>query len=259
VTTEPKPAEPQLSALMKGLKVLEAVPANHRISDIATETGLSVSTVHRILSDLVEYGWVEQDQERAYRPGRRVQGLASLLHNDEQLVRTALPHLQALRDRVGFTVHMARFAHNELSYVAKIDGPAAYQMRSRIGDTIPLWSSAIGKAILAALDEQTSRDLLKGAQLQRRTRSTIMSKSSLWNQVELIRRRGWAVDDEENELHIRCVGVALQDASGRVIGGLSTSALDHEMTPATIDRVAPLVMETGARINKLLGGDSQPR
>ena len=132
-------------------------------------------------------------------------------------------------------------------------------MRSSIGDTITLWSSPIGNAILPALDEQTSRDLLKGAQLQRRTRSTIMSKSSLWNQVELIRRRGWAVDDEENELHIRCVGVALQDASGRVIGGLSTSALDHEMTPATIDRVAPLVMETGARINKLLGGDSQPR
>lgn len=253
MTMGAKPAEPQLSALMKGLKVLEAVSAHHRISDIASVTGLSVSTVHRILSDLIEHRWVEQDQERAYHPGRRVQGLVSLFHNDEQLVRTALPHLQALRDGVGFTVHMARFAHNELCYVAKIDGPGAYEMRSRVGDTIPLWSSAIGKAILAALDDQTSRDLIKDAQLQRRTRFTIMSKSVLWKQVDLVRSRGWAVDEEENELHIRCVGVALRDANGRVIGGLSTSALDHEMTPATIERIAPLVVETGARINKLLG------
>lgn len=256
MTTEAKPAEPQLSALMKGLKVLEAVSSHHRISDIASETGLSVSTVHRILSDLVEHRWVEQDQERAYRPGLRVQGLASVLQNNEQLVRMALPHLQALRDRVGFTVHMARFANDELRYVAKIDGPAAYQMRSRVGDRIPLWSSAIGKAILAALDEQRSRDLLKNAQLQRRTRSTIMSKSALWNQVELIRRRGWAVDDEENELHIRCVGVALRDGNGRAIAGLSTSGLDHEMTLGTVERIAPLVLETGERISQLFGGQS---
>jgi IclR family acetate operon transcriptional repressor len=247
-----KPVEPQLSALMKGLRVLEAVAANHRISDIAAETGLSVSTVHRVLSDLVEHGWVEQDNTRSYSPGLRVHGRVALLQNDERLVQMALPHLHALRDRIGFTVHMARFGQDRLAYVAKIDGPASYQMRSRVGDTIPLWSTAIGKAVLASLDEQSGHELVTGAKLQRHTPKTIMSKRELWEQIGVIRQRGWSVDDEENELHIRCVGVALRDPSGRVIGGVSSSGLDHEMTPETVERIAPLVVETGRRINKLL-------
>ena len=252
MTPSEKPQEAQLSALMKGLKVLESVAAHDRISDIAADTGLSVSTVHRILSDLVEHSWVDQDHDRASSPGLRVHGLVSLLQNDERLVRLALPHLQALRDRIGFTVHMARFGQDRLAYVAKIDGPAAYQMRSRVGDTITLWSTAIGKAVLAALDEQSGHELVAGATLQRHTPKTIMSKRVLWDQIGLIRQRGWSVDDEENELHIRCVGIALRDADGRVIGGISSSGLDHEMTPETVERVAPFVVETGRRISSLI-------
>jgi IclR family acetate operon transcriptional repressor len=244
--------EQQRSALMKGLHVLESVASHHRLSDIAATTGLSVSTVHRILTDLVENGWVEQDAGRQYRPGVRVHGLVSLLHNDEEIVRRALPHLRALRDRTGFTVHMARYGRENLVYIAKIDGLGSYQMRSRVGDAIPLWSTAIGKAVLAALDERSTRELVAGATLERRTPATITSRRELLEQVDVIRSRGWSTDDGENELHTRCVGVALRDASGRVIGGVSLSGLDHEMTLETAADLAPRVSETGRSIERQL-------
>lgn len=243
---------------MKGLAVLEAVAVHHRISDISAATGLSVSTVHRMLSDLAENGWVEQNEDRTYRPGMRVHGLVSLLQNDERVVDIALPYLHALRDRVGFTVHMARFGQDGLVYIAKIDGPASYQMRSRVGDAIPLWSTAIGKAVLAAMDESSSRSLVSTATLQRRTDKTIMSKRALWEQIEAIRLRGWSVDDEENELHIRCVGSVLRGGSGQVIGGVSCSGLDHEMTPERLKQVAPLVMDTVSHISEKLRSGAQP-
>lgn len=252
MTAEQLPVVQQRSSLMKGLAVLEAVAGSQRISDIAVATGLSVSTVHRMLSDLVENGWVEQNPDRSYRPGLRVHTLASLLQSDERLADVAIPYLHALRDRAGFTVHMARYGQGGLVYIAKIDGPASYQMRSRVGDAIPLWSTAIGKAVLAALDESSSRSLIATAALQRRTARTIMSKEALWEQIEVIRKRGWSVDDEENEPHIRCVGSVLRDGHGRTIGGVSCSGLDHEMTRERLQEVAPLVVDTVRQISEKL-------
>jgi IclR family acetate operon transcriptional repressor len=247
------PAEQQQrSSLMKGLVVLEAVADHHRVSDIASATGLSVSTVHRMLSDLTENGWIEQHEDRTYQPGPRVQNLVSLLQKDERLVDVAIPYLHALRERVRFTVHMARYGQDGLVYIAKIDGPASYQMRSRVGDSIPLWSTAIGKAVLAAMDENSSRSLIATATLQRRTPKSIMSKKSLWEQIETIRSRGWSVDDEENEPHIRCVGTVLRDGNGRVVGGISCSGLDHEMTPERVVQVAPLVLDAAIKIQDSL-------
>lgn len=237
---------------MKGLAVLEAVAVHHRVSDISVATGLSVSTVHRMLSDLTENGWVDQQTDRTYRPGMRMHGLVPLLQNDERLVDVAIPYLHALRDRVGFTVHMARYGQDGLVYIAKIDGPASYQMRSRVGDSIPLWSTAIGKAVLAGMDESSACSLVGTATLQRRTAKTIMSKRALWEQIEVIRKRGWSVDDEENELHIRCVGTVLRDGNGRVVGGVSCSGLDHEMTAQRVQQVAPLVVDTVMQISEKL-------
>src|SRR5690625_306853 len=125
--------ETRRSALIKGLHVLESVGQHERLSDIAARTDLSPSTVHRILADLVEHGWVNRDSDRAYRPGVRVHGLVSLLHQGELLVRLAQPELEQLRDSTGFTVHLAGYQGNGLVYIAKLDGLAAYQMRSAVG------------------------------------------------------------------------------------------------------------------------------
>lgn len=237
---------------MKGLHVLATVASQHRLSDIATATGLSPSTVHRILAELVDDGWVEQAPDRSYRPGLRVHGLVSLLHDDDEIVRLALPHLRALRDRTGFTVHMARHGPESLVYIAKIDGLGSYQMRSRVGDTIPLWSTSIGKAVLASMDQELAHEMVVHAHLERRTPSTIMSRRALLQQLDVIRERGWSYDDGENELHTRCVGVSVRDAAARVIGGISLSGLDHEMTSRTAARLAPLVVETRQRVERRL-------
>ncbi|PPF74875.1 hypothetical protein C5B99_12050 [Pseudoclavibacter sp. Z016] len=252
MTPSPENSEPPLSALMKGLTLMEAVSEHHRISDLATATGLSVSTVHRVLSDLVEHDWIEHGADRTYRPGARTHLFAASVQRDERATQKALPLLQRLRDEVGCTVHMARFRQTTLMYVAKIDGPAAYQMRSRVGDTIPLWSTAIGKSILAALSPELSSELLMSAELTRRTVHSIVSKRELQAQLRVVSERGWAIDDQENELGIRCVGAALRSADGSVIGGVSTSGLEHEMTPEKIQDIVPHLLRTVTEIRKLV-------
>lgn len=244
--------EARRSALIKGLHVLESVGQHERLSDIAARAGLSPSTVHRILADLVEHGWVNQDSDRAYRPGVRVHGLVSLLRQDELLVRLAQPRLEELRDRTGFTVHLAGYQGNGLVYIAKLDGLAAYQMRSAVGNPAPLWSTAVGKAVLSRLDSATVKDLLSRAELVPRSEATIVSKPELLSEIHRVAERGWAMDDGENEPQTRCVGVAVQDASGRPIAGLSISGLSHDMTFDTATAYAPVVVETGQTIEALL-------
>lgn len=247
---------PQHSALIKGLRVLEVVAAHERLSDIARTTGLSYSTVHRILTDLVAHGWVHQDADRHYHPGPRPGGLANLLHKADEYLDHVIPLLLALRDETGHTVHFAVHQNEQLTYTVKLDGLGSHRMRSYVGMELPLYCTAIGKAILATMSENEVVKTLARAPVRRLTARTVVTRPQLFEQLAVISRRGWALDDGENEEDTRCVGVAVAQGEAGVIGGLSMSGLDRELDAEELMTFAPAVVETGRAVNEVLSARS---
>lgn len=241
------------SALAKGLAVLEAVLSNDRLSDLAKATGLSNSTVHRILSELVANGWVYQDETKRYRPGRGMLALAGLLSDDAEINRQARPHLEALRETTGATVHFGLIKDDAVMYAAKLDGRGAYRMVSRVGGVVPLHSTSIGKSVLATLPDREVIGIMQRTGMRGVTGATHTTVTSLLEDLRATRERGWAFDNGENELNLRCVGAAVFDASGRAIGGVSVSALEFELPLAKLREVSEYVMHTARGISASLG------
>lgn len=244
----------QLSALQKAITVVEALAHERRLSDIARHTGLPVSTVHRILQELVGMGWAREEEGRTYAMGARLLSLPSRSTGTDDLARLARPQLRRLCEESGRTVHFAVLDGDQLVYLDKLEGARAYSMKSRIGMTLPLHCTAIGKAVLALMPDAEVRQVAARAGLPALTTRTMTDVAVLLRHLAKVRTRTYAVDDEENEPHTRCVGAAVVNHRGEPIGGVSVSSLAFDVTGAEVEELGALVARAAAAISATLGG-----
>jgi IclR family acetate operon transcriptional repressor len=248
------PAGAKPSAIGKVTAVVEALATERRIADIAAATGLAASTVHRILRELVALGWARDDGEHGYLLGARLLVLAGQAAERNTLTRIAHPILRDLCDRTGLTAHLGMLSGDEAVYLDKIEGRGSYHMRSRIGVAVPLHSTAIGKAMLAAMDDDELDATLDRTGLAARTPHTITDRTRLRVHLAEARRRGYAIDEEENELHTRCVAAVVIDHRGAPLGAVSISALAFELDRDQVDELAPLVVTAADAVSQAIGG-----
>jgi len=126
-------------------------------------------------------------------------------------------------------------------------------MASHVGMSVPLHCTSIGKAILAALPPEEAESLLSSADLEQRTPHSITSLPALREELAAVRQRGFAIDNEENEEGVRCVGAAIYDSLGDVIGAVSISALKFTLTEENLGEVGAAVLKTADDISQALG------
>jgi IclR family transcriptional regulator, acetate operon repressor len=245
-----------MDAAQKTLSVLDALAVDAaggtRLGDIAARAGLPRSTVHRILQRLVEHGYARAEGDGRYVAGPRVLALAGgVLRQLDHGYLT--PVLSALREDVGHTVHFALLTGHEATYIEKLEVPGAgYQMASRVGGRMPLHCTSIGKAILAGLPVAERHALLGRSELVARTSRTLVTLPELDRELERVREDGYAVDDEENERNIRCVGAAVHDTRGRPTGAVSVSALTLDLTPDEVPAVGRRVRAAADELSEAL-------
>lgn len=241
------------NAIEKALSVLEALADRERITELAEMTGLPKSTVHRILQSLVGHGFATSDGNGGYLPGPRILTLAGKVMHRIDPARLADPALRGLRDRTGHTVHFAMRNGDEAVYVEKLAGHKPYQMPSRIGQSMNLHSTAIGKAILAELSNEEVAAICRRTGMERKTPQTIASAPALQTHLSDVRRRGYAIDDEENVPGLRCVGAAVIGHNGQVIGAVSISTLVHELSMREARTIGAEVVKTAREVSLALG------
>lgn len=241
------------TAVEKTLAVLEALADHSRITDIARVTGLPKSTVHRLLQAMVDRGFAVVGSEGNYLAGPRVLALAGKVLRPIDTVERARPALRSLQHDTRCTVHLAVLFGDELVYVDKIEADKPYRMASRIGMSLPCHGTAIGKAVLASLSPDELDALIVRVGLPGRTPRTITSAKRLRGQLSHVRRSGFALDDEENERGVRCVGAAIRDHAGVVIGGVSASSLAMEHGIAELIALGPRVVRAAAEVSAALG------
>jgi DNA-binding IclR family transcriptional regulator len=241
------------SSIDKTLAVLEALAEHHRVTDIAAATAISKSTVHRILQALVLWGFARPDGSGSYEPGPRILTLAGRVMHRFDPARQASGSLRALCETTGYTTHFAIRSVDEAVYVDKQEGRRPYQMPSRIGMSVALHTTAIGKAILAELTDEEVLAICRRTGLTRRTPHTLTSEEDLLTELARVRAVGYAIDDEENEPGIRCVGAPVFDHTGRVFGGLSISTLAIDAAMTGLEAHAPEVIAAAGEASAALG------
>jgi DNA-binding IclR family transcriptional regulator len=187
------------------------------VAELAREVDLPRATVHRLLSSLTNRGFLAQDQRTGkYRLGLRLFELGSMVGNSLDVKRVAYPQMVNLMKQSGETAHLVVLDGIDVVFVDKVETDNPFRMVSQIGRRLPARFSGSGKALLSELPD---------AELRRRF-SNVLDDSQvavLLDQLTAIRERGWAVDDEETQAGLRCIGTVVRDHTGSAVAGLSIS------------------------------------
>lgn len=256
-TEEVETRAPSKSASEKTILVLEAALSNERFTDITEETGFTKTTVHRILTTLLEQNFIAGDAKIGYRPGPRFLNLAGKALANIDISSLAQPFVNELVAEVDCTVHVGVASGDEIVYVIRTDSSKPYRMRSRVGLSLPMHSSGMGKVVLAGWPDHEIRRLAERTGLPERTGATLTEVEHLLEDIRETRTRGYALDLGENEDGTVCVSAPIYDHTNRVTHGLSISSIALEHPGRTIESLAPAAMITAARISRHLGANPE--
>ena len=221
------------------------------VSDAARATGINVSTAHRLLQTLLNRGYVEQSPSRSYGLGPRLMELGSAYVTSNDLVGAALPRLQELRDAIGETIHLAILDGGEIVELCNASGQQPVSVSMRAGRRDPAHCTAIGKVLLAHLPDE-KLDALLGQPLVGRTSASITDASRLRDELAMVRRRGYAIDDQELALALCCVSVPIFVGSGRVIAAISVAMPKARFKARQVASWVDQLEQAGGRISRAL-------
>lgn len=245
----------KLNASAKLLRVLEAVadPSGpHRLSTLVERTGLAKTSVYRLLTELIENGYVARDANGRYRGATALNVLAAKVAGGEGQ-KTINSFLKRLQDDVGNTIHFALRAGDRAVYIDKVEGTdQPFRMASRPGNELALHSTAIGKAVLAHLSEQEVRGYAARTRLPASTNKTITEVGALLADGAEVREQGYSIDDEENEKMIRCIAAPVFNRAHEPVGGISISTVAAFVSDDQLLSYAPKLIATSALVTDAL-------
>ena len=241
------------NAVSKTLNVLEAAvaaPGPRRLADICADSGVPKASVHRILTTLTELGFIASEGDGTYRAGTRMLALAEEVKAEGAAgIGDVLTNLSR---EVGQTVHLALRSGDHAVYVHKVEADQPYRMASRVGMRLRLHCTAIGKCILSHLPEDELDTVLGSAGLPSMTPNTITDRTRLDEELALVRSRGYAIDDEENEKTIRCIGAPVFDRTGTICGGVSISTVTFLVEPEDLLSFVPALQAAAKSLGAFL-------
>lgn len=232
--------------------VLETLSAEGPISlaDLSRQLNLNKSTVHRLLCSLIYMGYVKQDPEtQKYDLSLKILSLSNRLLSRMDILEEVRPYLKKLAQETGETVHFVQLDGTEAIYIYKEESyQNSVRMVSKVGSRIPLYCSGVGKAMAADMEEDRIEELWKSSSIEKHTPHTVTDYSGFLERIQKIRKLGYALDDEENELGVRCIAVSIPDYKGNPKYAFSISAPAVRMSDERIHELAKVVLEAKQEI-----------
>ena len=249
-TTEPKNSIQVIERMTRLLNALAGQAEAVTLKQLAQSTGLHPSTAHRILNDLLHARLVERIDQGNYRLGIRLLELGNLVKARISVREHALPLMRQLHAATGEAVNLSVRRDDEIVYVERTSsGRAMMRVVNIVGARAPLHITAVGKLFLLEDGPEGLRAYAERSRLASYTKNTLTSVAALEKEFDRIRRQGYALDNEEAELGVRCIGAAVRDDTGTLVAGLSVSAPAERMKTAW----AGLVKDTAEKISRAIG------
>jgi DNA-binding IclR family transcriptional regulator len=242
-----------IQVIDRAMQLLDALAAEAEpvaLKKISATTGLHPSTAHRILNDLVTGRYVERVDSGMYQLGMRLLELGSLVRGRLSVREAALEPMHQLHKLTGQTVNLSVQQGDEIVYVDRAwSERSGMQVVRAIGGRAPLHLTSTGKLFLSALEPRQVRAYVTRTGLAGSTRNSLTSFEDLDRELALIRRHGYARDNEELEMGVRCIGAGIYDDSAKLIAGLSISAPAQRLQDGWVKQL----VETAQGISEALG------
>lgn len=225
------------------------------ISDISEKSGLPLATAHRLLTTLMNLGYVEQNPEtNKYTLGVRVLQLRGAAIGHLTLGVHAMPIMKALMNRVNETVHLALLDEGEVVYIERVEGLHTQGMYTRIGKRTSAHCTALGKVMLAFMPQHLwYDDVIKRRGLKSFSPTTITTEEALMKELDNIRARGYAIDNGETGEVVRCVAAPIYDYTDAVVAALSISGPQSQVTVSRVPELSEAVRWASQVISQKLG------
>lgn len=235
------------------LEILAAAPAGElSLSDITSATGQPMPTVHRLVRTLLDHGFLRQLDNRRYALGTELIVLGQAARSSfGSWSTTVLQHLVA---EFGESVNLAALEGDDVVYIGQAPSPHAVRMFTEIGRRTPPHATGVGKALLSQLPDDQVVALLRRTGMPGRTPRTITSPEAFLESVHTTRSEGFALDDEEMELGVRCVAVPFPEP--RLHLALSMSGPASRMTDVLIARALPPLQAAARRLASEVSGSA---
>lgn len=245
------PEEYSVRSVERAVRILSSLDDEHperSLSEIAQATGLHKATTHRILMTLLNCGFVDRTAGgEQYRLGLRMVGLGLGVLDRLDFRQEALSQMERLMERFQETCDLGVFDDGQVLMLEVVHGKHALTIASRVGRHLPAHCTSGGKALLAFLPAEVVEPVLD-APLVAYTENTITSTARLREELDVVRRRGYAVDNEEFEAGIRGVAVPIRDVEGSVIAHMSIPGPTNRLTSERIPEIAQALMEAANAI-----------
>ncbi len=255
--TERRPPRSRVQSLDRAARLLgmlaEGDTSGRGLGELAAGLGVARSTVHAMLRTLEVHGLVAEVPGPRFVLGTGLIRLGDIASGQLPIADLARPVLSALGQETGLTTRLAIADHGFPVFVAKVDGPGFVRFHTPLGGREAPNASAAGKVILADLSEARVRDIVEQVGLPARTQRTITDIAALLSELDRVRTRGYAVDDEEDLEGVFCVAAGVRDGSGRLIGALSTTGITSDRRARSVEDLGGVVRKHADDLGTRLG------
>ena len=238
----------EIQSLARGLRILEILGSSSKgvsVTELAEALELDKGSASRLVSTLAKYAYAEKDPiSRRYSLGPQVVSLSRSLLARLPLREVAKPYLRELMEKTGECSHVGILSQGKVLYIDQVESPASLRVNAEVGSLAPLHCTALGKAMLAfgrvPLPEK----------MERFTERTLVTSESLRRNLEAVKERGYAVDDEEFDQGVRCVAAPIFDFRDKVVGSIGISGPITRMPSQKIPTYAELVLKISRSLSE---------
>lgn len=246
-----------IQSLERAFAILEEVARNREginVADLSKAVGLHNSTTFHLVKTMAQLGYISQVREsKRYRIGSRLFTLAAGALEENSFLAVATPVLETLTGETGEAAHFAIRSGSSIVVIARTAGSGMLQMVDRDGGQRPAHATALGKVLLAPLNDAQIRQFLGPEPLRRYTPKTIVDRGVLLREIDEVRKKNIAFDDGEFGEEIRCAAVPVHDFSGRVAGAVGISGAVWRLSLQSLQSKAQQVREAAKTISAQLG------
>ncbi len=245
-----------VQSLDRALDILEKLVERggaYGVTELSNSLGLHKSTVYRMLSTLQYRGYVEQDKQGHYKVGLKLFEIGGSVLNSLDLRERIKPYLKKLREETSETTHLGILDRYEVVYIDKEETSEPIRMYSQIGKRISTHCTSLGKVLLAYSSPEIVNEIIREEGLKKYTENTITDEKELKTHLEIVRKLGYAIDDEEQREGIRCIGGPIFDYNGDIIAAFSVAGPITRMTEEKIKELAEITLVYSQKISAAFG------
>ena len=256
--SDPDPKDGGVQSVDRALLIIETLAEDdegYRLTDLAIRTGLSPSTVHRLLTTLEKRRFVQFDRgESTWHIGVQSFAVGSTFVRRRNFVTQALPYLRKLRDQTRETANLAVVDDGAMVVLTRVESREIMRSVTKVGGRVPMVASGLGKALLATYSEQDVFAIIQRVGMPRLTSKSIVRAGELCKSLHDIRRQGYSVDDEEALIGLRCVSAVVYDDCSEPLAAISVSGKASRVPNDRLPILGKQVQEVAAELTMALGG-----